>query len=280
MTFFSYFPHFLSSVLGQIDALFNLNNPWVFLIQHVLRPWILHFAFLHFLLILSPLAFLAGMTSSLCTRRNLSARCLQAEDDAGNYPSALLLPEQFSRVLAVASEQQMKEAQRDTHWVCGISMQLKCVFSFVLDMIQVCLLSSFSFFCVFGMLVTLNFYSISLSLVPLLVALFLLSVAVSSSFISVSSFSGHNQLRVFFSFPLSAIPLSPSILPNLFHSQVTTDFLFSLSGTFPIIQAPNSVMHTSPHSCLQHSAVAVQYLLPGFVPLSTSSSFPPCLYEL
>lgn len=43
----------------------------------------------------------------------LSARCLRAEDDLGNYPSALLLPELFSCVLAVASELQMKETWKD-----------------------------------------------------------------------------------------------------------------------------------------------------------------------
>lgn len=64
---------------------------------------VLYFIFLQ---ILSPLAFHPGMTVSQALY--LSARCLQAEDDSGNYPSTLLLPE-FSCVLAVSSEQQMKE---------------------------------------------------------------------------------------------------------------------------------------------------------------------------
>ena len=64
-----------------------------------------------FLQILSPLAFHPGMTFSQALY--LSARCLRAEDDSGNYPSTLLLPEQFSCALAVSSEQQMKETCRD-----------------------------------------------------------------------------------------------------------------------------------------------------------------------
>lgn len=67
--------------------------------------------FIFFILCLSPLALHPGMTSSQALY--LSARCLRAEHDSGNYPSALLLPEQFSCVLAVFSELQMKEAWRD-----------------------------------------------------------------------------------------------------------------------------------------------------------------------
>lgn len=150
---------------------------------------------------------------SVCT---LSARCLQAEDDSGNYPSTLLLPEQFSCALAVSSEQQMKETCGDDTRCVGSTCSLSVCFSFDLEMIQVCLLSSLSSFSLsfrvwyVSQPVFLSHISSAASHIWLsLDLLFLLSTVVFlyPSISDHSLFHGPNQLWVFLvSFLLTSHP--------------------------------------------------------------------------
>ncbi len=107
--------HLFSSISRQIDVLINLEETLGFpnpICSAVMGPLLHFFSFCsHPVSTRFPSRYdiFAPHTQALY----LSARCLRAEDDLGNYPSTLLLPEQFSCVLAVASELQMKETQGD-----------------------------------------------------------------------------------------------------------------------------------------------------------------------
>lgn len=67
---------------------------------------------------------------------HLSAHCLQAEADSENYPSALLLPGQFSCEPLVSAVLEMKEGWKDALGVWDQREATAC-FSFDLDTVQV-----------------------------------------------------------------------------------------------------------------------------------------------
>lgn len=184
-------------------------------------------------------SFSIQLSHSLAPR--LSALCLQAAADSGNYPSTRLLPGQFSCEPLVSAALEMKEGWKDALGVWDQREAAAC-FSFDLDTVQVfffhlsCFFPSLYLCTVGNVWDRLRFYSISslLSLVWSLSALFLLLPAAVVPHLIF-------QVVIMWKFLLS---FSPDLLLNLstsfvfFNFRTPTSALHHLRPTFPGCSLP------------------------------------------